>query len=208
VALVALVTKALSGRCIAAGCMACACACCREAQAESAECGMCLVKRGKALPPQHGTALPPRSRQCVPHSTGDTSHILFSKATSAPPHVLPQVLAWGNSLMDYMNNTSMAGKSAGGNSMAMTACYAGPLFNLLIGLGLGFWSLLGERGAASVPVALPLNAAVGLGAIMAVCAAIVAVALANNHWLPQRFGWAMIGWYGVYLTVILLVTVF
>ena len=35
--------------------------------------------------------------------------------------------------MDFMNNTSMAGKSAGGNSMAMTACYAGPLFNMLVG---------------------------------------------------------------------------
>lgn len=43
------------------------------------------------------------------------------------------MLAWGNSLMDLINNTSMAGKSAGGNSMAMTACYAGPLFNMLIG---------------------------------------------------------------------------
>ena len=117
-----------------------------------------------------------------------------------------QVLAWGNSLMDYVNNVSMAGKSAGGNSMAMTACYAGPLFNMLIGVGLGFWSLLSQTGAASIPVALPLNAALGCGAIMMVCAAIVVVALVNNHWLPQRFGWAMVGWYALYLAVVLLVT--
>ena len=38
--------------------------------------------------------------------------------------------------------TAMAGRSRGGNSMAMTACFAGPLFNMLVGLGIGFWSLL------------------------------------------------------------------
>lgn len=116
------------------------------------------------------------------------------------------VLAWGNSLMDYMNNTSMAGRSAGGNSMAMTACYAGPLFNMLVALGLGFWVLLDETGAAAVAVRLPRTAAVGCVCIVVACAAVVGVALACNHWLPQRFGWVLIGWYGVYILLALLVT--
>ena len=54
---------------------------------------------------------------------------------------------------------------------------------------------------------LPLNSALGFGAILAVCVAIIAVALLNDHWLPQRFGWVMIGWYVLYIAVELLLTV-
>lgn len=44
------------------------------------------------------------------------------------------VLAWGNSIGDLMANLSIAKK--GYAEMAMTGCYAAPLFNLLLGLGL------------------------------------------------------------------------
>ena len=119
------------------------------------------------------------------------------------------VLAWGNSLMDYINNTAMAGRSPGGNSMAMTACYAGPLFNMLLGLGLGFAALLRDSGAAAAAVALDPVVLVGCLFIMVNCLALVAVSAHNNHWLPRWCGWAMVGWYGCYLatvTVVLLAT--
>lgn len=44
------------------------------------------------------------------------------------------VLAWGNSIGDLMANTSIAKK--GFVEMALTGCYASPLFNILLGLGL------------------------------------------------------------------------
>jgi sodium/potassium/calcium exchanger 6 len=44
------------------------------------------------------------------------------------------VLAWGNSVGDLMANTSIARK--GFVEMALTGCYASPLFNILLGLGL------------------------------------------------------------------------
>jgi Ca2+/Na+ antiporter len=44
------------------------------------------------------------------------------------------VLAWANSIGDFMANTAIAKK--GFVEMALTGCYASPLFNILLGLGI------------------------------------------------------------------------
>lgn len=49
------------------------------------------------------------------------------------------ILAWGNSMGDLSANVTMARK--GLSNMAMTACFAGPVFNFLFGLGCGFAAL-------------------------------------------------------------------
>lgn len=118
------------------------------------------------------------------------------------------VLAWGNSLMDYINNTAMAARSRGGNSMAMTACFAGPLFNMLVGLGLGFWALLSDSHMRKAAVKLDPVVLVGCIFIMLNCSAVVAVALLHRQWLPAWSGWAMVGCYATYLTVVLTVLAF
>merc|ERR1712216_278834 len=46
------------------------------------------------------------------------------------------VVAWGNSVGDLFTNLAMTKKGLG--NMALTACFGGPVFNILVGMGLGF----------------------------------------------------------------------
>jgi len=46
------------------------------------------------------------------------------------------VLAWGNCLGDMSANVAMTKRGFG--EMAITGCFAGPIFNILVGLGGSF----------------------------------------------------------------------
>lgn len=126
-------------------------------------------------------------------------------------HVKPSilgltVLAWGNSLTDLMANISIALQSSGGSSMAMTACFAGPLFNLLLGLGIGFTFYLTEKDMSSV--FLEFDIIVFIGCLFAIinCIGVISIALTHNQRLPRWSGWLMMGWYGVYMALILTIS--
>ncbi|DBA03517.1 TPA: hypothetical protein N0F65_011418 [Lagenidium giganteum] len=69
------------------------------------------------------------------------------------------VLSWGNSVGDLMTNVSVA--RAGFPEMAIAGCFGGPVFNILLGLGLpmGYAFLHGEPVDLSVDVHAKLSAA-------------------------------------------------
>jgi sodium/potassium/calcium exchanger 6 len=69
------------------------------------------------------------------------------------------VLAWGDSLGDLVSNVAMATHGGpGGAQTAVSACYAGPLFNTVVGLGLSLTLAAGAQYPA--PFTLPADGAV------------------------------------------------
>ncbi len=110
------------------------------------------------------------------------------------------VLAWGNSIGDLVADVSVA--RAGSPDMAVTACFAGPLFNMLVGLGVAFFI---QCAYTKKPV--PINLAgdtwkslhvsfIGLSSIL--CATCVA-AVCRSYRLQFWWAFALGGYYCVYM---------
>lgn len=71
-----------------------------------------------------------------------------------------------------------------------------------MGLGLGFWALLGETGWRRAAVGLDPVVLTGCLFTLANCGALVGLSLAHRQWLPAWCGWAMVACYAAYLAVV------
>ena len=117
------------------------------------------------------------------------------------PEVLgATALAWGNSAGDVVADAAVA--RAGRPGTALAACYAGPLFNAAVGLGLAF-ARATRRGNA-VPLAVPhpgvldaLRFAVGVGTLACACAK-TGFAVPGGR-AGKTHGWALIGAYAAFV---------
>ena len=125
----------------------------------------------------------------------------FGIVCRIPPTIIGiTILAWGNSLQDMVANLTLARK--GLTNMSITACFAGPIFNMLIGLGLGFSALLSIIGESSTLVELtpPLTTGFLFSGVNGVLV-IVTGALVGRGRIPRHHGYAALTLYVVYVAV-------
>jgi solute carrier family 24 (sodium/potassium/calcium exchanger), member 6 len=107
------------------------------------------------------------------------------------------VLAWGNSMGDLSANITLARKGLA--NMAMTACFAGPVFNILMGLGLGFSRLAAATGNPEKEVTV--TPAVLTGIIFVVINTLLIMVtgvFVNNGRVPKEYGYVALGLYMTY----------
>lgn len=75
---------------------------------------------------------------------------IFGILTNLPSSLLAMtILTWGNSSCDLLANYAVAKNGYG--EMAMTGCYASPLFNTLLGIGISSIKINLARGTHWIP---------------------------------------------------------
>ena len=108
------------------------------------------------------------------------------------------VLAWWNSMGDLSANLTMAKKGLA--NMAITACFAGPVFNILIGLGGGFGKLNTEMDQEFAQVELTPSIKVGL-LFLAINLLLVLISglFVNKGHIPRGYGYVALALYMIYI---------
>lgn len=109
------------------------------------------------------------------------------------------ILAWGNASQDLVANMTVAKK--GLSTMAITASFAGPVFNILIGLGIGLTILLGAEGDVE-SVSVSLNNALRTGFIFSIITGVLVIVsgiCVGQGKIPKTFGYVSMTIYTLYV---------
>ncbi|KAL1915038.1 uncharacterized protein VTP21DRAFT_7743 [Calcarisporiella thermophila] len=114
------------------------------------------------------------------------------------------IFAMGNSLGDFVANITMA--RMGFPMMAFSACYGGPLLNMLLGIGIGgLYTTWPSRGVAYYPLKMSVSLLVtSLGLILVLVLTLVIVPL-NGYKVTRKWGLLVMGIYfiGMGMNVVL-----
>ncbi|CAM6049962.1 unnamed protein product [Sphagnum compactum] len=109
------------------------------------------------------------------------------------------VLAWGNSIGDLVADVAVA--RVGQPAMAVTGCFAGPMFNMLVGLGLA----LTLRTAKDFPVGYKLDHHAGIlvafGFLVVGLLGSLVVVTCSGFQVTRSWGICLISWYLFFMVV-------
>jgi sodium/potassium/calcium exchanger 6 len=110
------------------------------------------------------------------------------------------ILAWGNSIGDLSCNLSMAKRGLA--NMSITACFAGPVFNMLVGLGVGFNLSRKQQGLEVLEIEYPPSVWVGLIFLVVNCITMLVTGLVfEDGFVPAKYGFI-----GLSLNVVYVIT--
>ncbi|KAK4058313.1 hypothetical protein OIO90_000470 [Microbotryomycetes sp. JL221] len=116
------------------------------------------------------------------------------------------VFAVGNSLGDLVANATVA--RMGFPSMAIAACFGGPMLNILLGIGLSGSYMILKNDGQSLQVSMSRTLLVsGMGLLVILLATLIVVPC-NGYWMDKRVGAGLIIAYTCLLTINVLVEVF
>ncbi|MCL7048503.1 hypothetical protein MKW94_011722 [Papaver nudicaule] len=112
------------------------------------------------------------------------------------------VLAWGNSLGDLISNSALAKKGGiDGAQTAISGCYAGPIFNAILGLGLGL--LISAWSQYPTPFAIPRDITLyeTVGFLMVGLLWALVMTLRNNMKLDKVMGCGLLAIYLCFISL-------
>lgn len=106
------------------------------------------------------------------------------------------VLAWGNSVGDYFTNTSVAKQGLG--SMAIAGCYAGPVFNILIGFGLSLVYASTTTYPSAYLLVLDPSSLTSLIFLLVALTSTMIIVILRSYKLDRQLGYYLITLYITY----------
>jgi Ca2+/Na+ antiporter len=109
------------------------------------------------------------------------------------------VLAWGNSIGDLFSNISIAKKGMG--EMAIGGCYAGPLFNILTGMGISLTYICYHSYPLPSKFLLDTSACVSIGFLLIAVFGTVFYTALQRFRLSAVTGYALIMLYTLYTII-------